>query len=97
MKMRPGSDTSALQMKLKIIFDVTKRKESSMAQFYTDKQKDDEEDSMSGCHLEDLLAHATKDSHELMDGDEMLRNMLWTGIRPSLKNKFDSLDNFDDL
>lgn len=52
-----------------------------MAQFYSAKQKDGEDVSMEGCRLEELFALAIKDSQGHMDGDEMLWDMLWTGLR----------------
>ncbi len=102
VNMRPGSTILTLLKKLRIVFGIAERKETRMAQFYSAKQKEDEEVSTWGCRLEELLSHAMKDSHgSIEDSDKMLRNMLWTGLKPSLKNisghKFDSIDNFDDL
>lgn len=55
-----------------------------------------------GCRLEELLSHALKDNKDSQhDTNEMLRSMLWIGLKPSLKtisgHKYDTLSNFDDL
>ncbi|XP_048245243.1 uncharacterized protein LOC124124774 [Haliotis rufescens] len=102
VNMRPGTSISSLLRKLSIVFGVVEGRELRMAQFYSARQKEEEDVSQWACRLEELLSHALKDkptSNE--DSDEMLRSMLWTGLKSDLKNisghKFDTINNFDDL
>lgn len=77
-------------------------KEELLAEFYRARQKDDESVTTWSCRLEDLLGKAvTKRLVKNSDKDGMLRSMLWTGLKSSLKDisgyKYDTLKTFDEL
>ncbi|XP_048240819.1 uncharacterized protein LOC125374101 [Haliotis rufescens] len=102
--MRLGSKASIQDLlnKLYSIYGTVQRREALLAQFYSASQGEVEDVATWGCRLEHLLSKVT-DHHAIpfQEQDDMLRNMLWSGLRPSLKNvsghKFDSVSSFDGL
>lgn len=104
MRLGSSATTDQLIAKLDSVYGVVETKESMLAQFYSARQREDEDVSAWSCRLEDTLNKATVVDPEGMgmyNRDEMLRTMLWTGLRPSLKDrsghKFDSIGEFDVL
>ena len=86
----PDGSTSNLLVKLDSIFGIVDTKETVLARFYSAKQGENEDVATWSCRLEDLLMEAIDAG--LVDQDEsnsMLRNMLWTGLLPALKDVTD--------
>ncbi|XP_046566334.1 uncharacterized protein LOC124274986 [Haliotis rubra] len=102
MCLGPKATIQDLLRKLQSIYGTVQRKEALMAQFYSAAQRDEEDVASWGCRLEHLLSKVTE-HHDIppLEQDEMLRNMLWSGLRRSLKSvsghKFDSVSSFDEL
>ncbi|XP_067654078.1 uncharacterized protein [Haliotis asinina] len=102
MRLGSKASTQDLLNKLYSIYGTVQRKEALLAQFYSASQGETEDVATWGCRLEHLLSKVT-DHHTIsfQDQDDMLRNMLWGGLRPSLKSvsghKFDSIPTFDGL
>ena len=102
--MRLGSDATIerLLFKLEGVYGTVERSQSLLAEFYSAQQEEDEDVAAWSCRLEDLLHKAWGQGHVQLGGmDEMLRTKLWTGLRPSLKDrsshKFDICQSFDEL
>lgn len=77
-------------------------KEHLLAKFYSSKQEEHEDVTKWSCRLEDILASAVE--RKLVQTDqvnEMLRNMFYQGLKPSLKDictyKFEQIKDFDKL
>jgi hypothetical protein len=73
-----------------------------LADFYSARQKDNEDIATWSCRLKDLLNRAVqKGLVKTNETNDMLKAMLWTGRKQTLKDvsghKFDSRKTFDDL
>lgn len=104
--MRLGSDAEVDELlhKFDSVYGVVETKESMLAQFYSARQRDDEDVSSWSCRLEDLLNKTFQTDPAAVGRygqNEMLRTMLWTGLKPALKDKsghkFDAIEDFDAL
>ena len=88
--------------RLESVYGLVDRAEALLAEFYSARQKPDEDVSSWSCRLEGIMCKVRQikdiDSSEK---DSMLHNMLWIGLEPSLKNStryfFDSIQTFDEL
>ena len=102
MYLGPGAPIEQLLDKMDSIYGTVERKESIYQEFYSARQKEDENVTDWGIRLENILHRAVRvtdmDRHEV---DDMLRNMFWVGLKDSLKfisgHKFDSIQTFDEL
>ncbi|XP_041360541.1 uncharacterized protein LOC121376829 [Gigantopelta aegis] len=102
MRLGPKASTKDILAKLGSIFGTVQRREALMAQFYGASQGAEEDISAWGCRLEHLLSKVTEHHPvPLSEQDEMLRNMIWSGLIPGMKavsgHKFDSIHSFDAL
>lgn len=84
------------------IYGTVEPSQTLLAQFYSAQQKDDEDVATWACRLEDILDRASKQRRISRDNaDEMLRNKLWAGLKPTLndasRHKYDSVTTFDNL
>lgn len=77
-------------------------KEHLLAKFYSATQGETEDVTKWSCRLEDILSNAV--DRKIVEPDkvnEMLRNMFWQGLKPSLKDisgyLFDKIKDFDKL
>ena len=98
----PDGSTSDLLVKLDSIFGIVDTKETVLARFYSAKQDEKEDVATWSCRLEDLLMEAIDAGLvDQAESNSMLRNMLWTGLLPALKDVtghlFDSILDFDSL
>lgn len=102
MHLGPQASLQDILRKLESIYGAVESKEEILAHFYRAKQNEDESVTTWSCRLEDLLGKAVnKGLVHHTEKDEMLRSMLWTGLRPTLKDisghKFDTIGTFDEL
>ena len=102
--MRLGTDASVQQIiqKLDSVYGNVEKKEELMAEFYGARQRPDEDVSTWSCRLEDIIGKATERGLVTQkETDAMLHAMLWTGLKPSLKDisahKYDTIKDFDGL
>ena len=102
--MRLGSDASVVDIvyKLESIFGKIDTKSSVLAEFFSAKQRDDEDVAAWGCRLEDLINKAIElEQVKPSQVNDMLRNMFYEGMRPSLQDTtghiFDKTTDFDEL
>lgn len=101
---RLRTDTSIREIldKLDSVYGVVDTKESIFARFYAARQGETEDIATWSCRLEDLLAKAVeKELVQPREVNDMLKGMLWTGMRSDLKSifgyKVDQIDDFDRL
>lgn len=101
---RLRTDTSIREIldKLDSVYGVVDTKESILARFYAARQGETEDIATWSCRLEDLLAKAVeKELVQPREVNDMLKGMLWTGMRSDLKSifgyKVDQIDDFDRL
>lgn len=101
---RLGTEVSIKEIldKLDSVYGVVDTKESILARFYAARQGESEDITTWSCRLEDLLAKAVE--KELVyprEVNDMLKGMLWTGMRSDLKSifgyKVDQIGDFDRL
>lgn len=102
MRLGPSASISRIFEKLKSIFKPSEAGETLLAQFYSARQGPSEDVTTWGCRLEDLLYDVKSQGFlKDMDGDQMLRNVFWMGLRQELKDisghKFDTITDFDRL
>lgn len=102
MHLGPQASLPEILHKLDSIYGAVESKEELLAEFYRAKQKEEECVTTWSCRLEDIIGKAVdKGLVHHMERDGMLRSMLWTGLRPTLKDisghKFDTIHTFDEL
>ncbi|XP_071112991.1 uncharacterized protein [Haliotis cracherodii] len=102
MRLGSTASTKDLLSKLQSIYGTVRRRETLMAQLYSATQTEDEDVASWGCRLEHLLSQITEHhTIPMKEQDEMLRNMFWSGLKPTMKaisgHKFGSLASFDEL
>lgn len=102
MRLGPTADLNDLLHKLDSVYGTVELKESLLANFYSARQREDEDVSAWSCRLEDILVQAIQEGEvDHKKADEMLRVMFWTGLRQRLKDisghKFDTIEDFDSL
>lgn len=89
-------------LKLDSIYGSVDKREELLAEFYGSRQKEDESVTSWSCRLEGILGKAVdRGLIQRKDIDGMLHAMLWTGLKPSLKDisghKYDTIKDFDGL
>lgn len=88
--------------KFDTVYGIVETAEETLAEFYSARQKQQEDVSAWGCRLEELLDRAARAGviHD-RDIDEMLRRRFWSGLQPRLKeasrHNFDTIRDFDRL
>ena len=102
MRLGPTASISEILSKLDSVYSNVDLKETLLADFYSARQKDNEDIATWSCRLEDLLNRAVqKGLVKTSETNDMLKAMLWTGLKQTLKDvsghKFDSLKTFDEL
>ena len=102
MYLGPGAPIEQLLDKMESIYGTVECKESIYQEFYSARQKEDENVTDWGIRLENILHRAVRVTDmDRNDEDDMLRNMFWVGLKDSLKfisgHKFDSIQTFDEL
>ena len=102
--MRLGGDVTyeEVMRKFDSVYGVIETKENILANFYSARQREGEDITEWSCRLEDLLSRAVEQQLVKKNQvDEMLKAMVFTGMRPDLKNicgyVVEKFDNFDDL
>ena len=102
--MRLGNEITfgEVMKKFESVYGIIESKEHILANFYSARQMESEDITAWSCRLEDLLSRAI-DQH-LVDkakANDMLKAMIFTGMRPELKNicgyVVEKIDNFDEL
>ena len=88
--------------KFESVYGETDSKEHLLSKFYSSKQEEHETVTKWSCRLEDILATAVERKLVQADQvDEMLRNMFYQGLKPTLKDicayKFEQIKDFDKL
>lgn len=102
MNLGPKASVVEILEKLDSIYGDVERKEDLLAQFYRARQEDDESVTKWSCRLETIIGKIVeKNIIQKKDTNEMLRSMLWTGLRSELKDisghKYDAIKDFDQL
>ena len=102
MRLGPKTTISNLLQKFDSIYGAVDVRERVLAQFYSERQQQDETVSDWSCRLEDLLAKAVELGRlHPLEADETLRCMFWTGQKKELKDvsghKFDRISTLDEL
>lgn len=97
-----GATIPEILDKFQSVYGDVDTKENLLARFYSASQKEDEDVTKWSCRLEDILATAVE--RKLVNPsmvNEMLHNMFWQGLKPSLKDisgyKFEQIKDFDKL
>lgn len=88
--------------KFESVYGEVDTKENLLAKFYSAKQEENEDVTKWSCRLEDILSSAIERKLvEPRNANEMLHNMFWQGLKPSLKDisgyKFEQISDFDRL
>lgn len=102
MHLGPGARISSIIQKLDSIYGTVAEKEDILSEFYSARQREDEECARWSCRLEDILNKAIqKNLIDRSQFEEMLRTMFFKGLRPSLKDicghLYDKCKSFDEL
>ena len=102
--MRLGADTKLEHIleKFDSVYGTIDTKEDILANFYSARQKEDEDITAWSCRLEDLICKAV-DQHlvKKAEANEMLCSMIWTGMKPDFKRicgyKVEQITEFNEL
>lgn len=102
MHLGAGASTRSILDKLDSIYGTVAEREDILAEFYSARQREDEECARWSCRLEDIISKAQqKGLVQTRECDEMLRTMFFKGLRPSLKDicghLYDKSSTFDSL
>ena len=102
MRLGPDASVSDIIYKLESIFGKIETKASVLAEFFSAKQKEDDDVASWGCRLEDLMNKAIGMKEvKPSQANDMLRNMFYEGMLPSLQDItghiFDKCTDFDEL
>ena len=97
-----GATVNDILSKFNSVYGEVDTKEHLLATVYSAKQEDDEDVTKWSCRLEDILSSAVdRKLVDAKDVNEMLRNMFWQGLKPTLKDnpgyKFEKITDFDQL
>lgn len=97
-----GASVPEILDKFESVYGEVDSKEHLLAKFYSSKQEEHEDVTKWSCRLEDILSSAVE--RKLVDPEkvnEMLKNMFYQGLKPSLKDictyKFEQIADFDKL
>jgi len=102
MKLGSQASTASLLTKLKSAFGTIRRSSVLMSEFYSIRQREDEDVATWSCRLDRLMFQLAKQKTIPSDEqDDMLRTRLWDGLTPRLKSiagyKYDAIASFDEL
>ncbi|VDI05353.1 Hypothetical predicted protein [Mytilus galloprovincialis] len=102
MRLDLDASVQEILQKLDSVYGSVEKKEELLAEFYSARQGTDESVTTWSCRLESILGKSKERGLvQTKDIDEMLRSMLWTGLRTSLKDisghKYDTIKTFDAL
>lgn len=102
MRLELDATIHDILQKLDSIYGSVDKKEELLAEFYGSRQQPDESVTAWSCRLEGIIGKAVdRGLVRRTDVDAMLHAMLWTGLRPSLKDisghKYDAITDFDGL
>ena len=87
MRLGPNADTPRVLAKMESVYGAVDEQGMLLGNFYSARQKPDEDVSTWGCRLEDLLSKAIeKGQVQVESSGEMLRSMFWSGMQPRLKD-----------
>lgn len=98
----PGVPVENILRKLDNIYGFIDEKEDVLSEFYSAKQKDNEDVATWGCRLSNIISKAVDMGQvSAYDSGEMLRCKFYKGLKPSLKSisrhKFETIGSYDDL
>ncbi|XP_062587320.1 uncharacterized protein LOC134248953, partial [Saccostrea cucullata] len=102
MNLGVEATLSDILARLDSVYGLVDRVEAVLADFYSARQKPDEDVTSWSCRLEDIMCKVrqTKDI-DSSERNSMLHNMLWIGLNSSLKDitgyLFNSIQSFDEL
>lgn len=102
MHLGENADIAQIIQKMDSVYGYIDEKESVMSEFYSSRQKPEEDVASWSCRLEDILDRAIKIKKvHPSEADSMLHDMLWKGLKPELKDKShyekEKYLTFDDL
>ena len=102
MHLGPAATIPEILHKLDSIYGDVEGKEDLLAEFYRARQDDDETVTKWSCRLENIIGKAVeKGIVTRTSANDMLRSMLWTGLKTELKeisgHKYDAIRDFDEL
>ena len=87
MHLGPVASTISILKKLDSIYGIMAEREDILAEFYSARQREDDECARWSSRLEDIISKAQqKGLVHFRECDEMLRTMFFKGLRPSLKD-----------
>ena len=97
-----GATIPEILAKFESSYGAVDSKENVLAKFYSARQEENEDVSKWSCRLEDILSIAVeKKVVDLKNVNDMLRNMFWQGLKPSLKDisgyKYEQVTDFNKL
>ncbi|XP_061194898.1 catenin beta-like [Saccostrea echinata] len=102
MNLGVEATLSDILARLDSVYGLVDRAEAILAEFYSAQQKPSENVTSWSCRLEDIMCKVrqTKDIDHT-ERNLMLHNMLWIGLKPSLKHitgyLYDSIQSFEEL
>lgn len=86
MRLGPKPDIFLILNKMDTVFGIAEEKESILREFYNASQQEDEDVISWSFRLEDILEKAIQlRKVTRSDGDHMLHDMLWKGLKPEMK------------
>ena len=86
MHLGPGASTISILKKLDSIYGIVAEREDILAEFYSGRQREDEECARCSCRLDVIRKAQQKGLVHFRECDEMLRTMFFKGLRLSLKD-----------
>ena len=101
-RLGTGATVTQILEKFESVYGEVDTKEHLLGKFYSAKQEESEDITKWSCRLEDILSNAVdRKIVEPEKVNEMLTNMFWQGLKPSLKDisgyLVDSIKDFDKL
>lgn len=103
MRLRVGPSVTLTELLAKFdsVYGTVQLKQTILADFYSARQREDEDTTQWSGRLEDLLAKAVEVGQvDKSQTSEMLRCMLWAGLRQDLKDRtahtFDTVQGIDE-
>ncbi|VDI84136.1 Hypothetical predicted protein [Mytilus galloprovincialis] len=102
MRLELNATVKVIIQKLDSIYGSVDKKEELLAEFYGSRQRPTESVTAWSCRLEGIIGKAVdRGLVQRQDVDNMLHAMIWTGLKPHLKDisghKYDTIGDFDGL
>ncbi|VDI46555.1 Hypothetical predicted protein [Mytilus galloprovincialis] len=102
MRLELNATVKVIIQKLDSIYGSVDKKEELLAEFYGSRQRPTESVTAWSCRLEGIIGKAVdRGLVQRKDVDNMLHAMIWTGLKPHLKDisghKYDTIGDFDGL